>query len=210
MSILKLRSYDLAELDTVKTYLNNCTADDDDMIILMIKAATDFIEGQLVGVDQMDGGYCNRRFKSTTYTSAKYNGHGFRDLLMRQYPITSITTIVIDETTEFPSGADTLATLGFYIDTDAVGNIINTNVWPCGDPQNVEITYVAGFTTIPFDLQLAVTALVSLRWNSKGTEPYKSEKIGGYSYTLKDLEENNPFGDGMIKAMFDQYMKPTF
>lgn len=208
MSTLKLRAHDLVELSITKKYLNNCTPDDDDLIIMMIMAATDFIEGQLVGVDEMDGGYCNRRFKSTLYTSALYSGNGFRDLLIRQYPVTDIDTIVIDDTTEFPSGASTLAELDFYIDRDTVGNIINTNVWPCGDPQNVALTYTAGFTTVPYDLQLAAIALVSLRWNSKGTEAYKSEKIGNYSYTLKDLDESNPFGDGTIKLMLDQYRKP--
>ena len=209
MSTLKLRPYDLTTLEVVKGYLGITATDQDDLLILMIMAATDFVEGQLVGVDEMNGGYCNRRFKSTTYASAKYNGHGFRDLFMRQYPITSITTIVIDDTTEFPSGSSTLAELGFYIDTEAYGNIINTGIWPSGDPQNIAITYVAGYSSIPSDLQLATIALVSLRWNSKGTEPYKSEKIGNYSYTLKDIIENNPFGDGMIKDMLDGHRKPV-
>lgn len=210
MSTLKLRPYDLTTLDVVKAYLNIGTQDKDkdDLLILMIMAATDFIEGQLVGVDEMNGSYCNRRFAATTYTSAIYTGQGFRDLFMRQYPINSITTIIIDDTTEFPSGSSTLAELDFYIDTDAAGNIINTGIWPSGDPQNIVITYNAGFSTIPSDLQLAAIALISLRWLSKGIESYKSEKIGNYSYTLKDIMENNPFGDGMIKDMLDRYRKP--
>lgn len=212
MSTLKLRSYDLTTLAVVKAYLKIGTQDkdQDDLLILMIMAATDVIEGQLVGIDEMNGGYCNRRFASTTYTSAKYNGHNFRDLFMRQYPITSITTIVIDDTTVFPSGSSTLAELGFYIDTEAAGNIINTSLWPSGDPQNVVITYVAGFiTAIPSDLQLTAIALVALRWLSKGTEPYKSEKIGNYSYTLKDMDEKNPLGTGLIKDILgDSYRKP--
>ena len=210
MSTLKLRSYDLTTLDVVKAYLKIGAQDkdQDDLLILMIMAATDFVEGQLVNVDEMNGGYCNRRFAATAYTSAKYTGQGFRDLFMRQYPINSITTIVIDDTTEFPSGSDTLADLGFYIDTDAAGNIINTGIWPSGDPQNIVITYNAGHAVIPSDLQLAAIALVSLRWLKKGTEPYKSEKIGNYSYTLQDVMEDNPFGDGMIKDMLDRYRKP--
>lgn len=207
---LTLRSYDLIDLATVKDYLGISGTSDDEILKLLIMAATDYIEGQLVGVDDMDGGYCNRRFKETTYTSAKYTGHNFEDLFLRQYPITAVTTIVIDDTTEFPSGSSTLNELDFYIDNEAVGNLKYTSVWPAGDPQNIAITYTAGYATIPFDLQLVATALVVLRFNSIGKEPYKSEKIGNYSYTLKDLLQDNPFGDGTIKDMVDQHRKPVF
>lgn len=208
MSIFQLRANDLVDLDTMKDYLGFCpTRQEENILTLMIKSATDFIEGQLTGVDQMQGGYCNRRFIATTYTSALYSGAGFKNLLVRQFPINSITTIIIDDTTKYPSGSSSLAELGFYVDYEMLGNLINTNVWTSGDPQNIALTYNAGYSSIPFDLQLAVAALVAMKWNQKGNEAYKSEKIGNYSYTIKDLAADNPFGDGVIKDTFDKYRK---
>lgn len=211
--IMVFRDYELTTKRALKEYLG---IDDDTpeifVAIRLMKAATDFIEGQLISSDIIQGGYCNRRFKATDYTLAKYSGQGFRDLLIRQYPINSITTIVIGDTTEFPSGSDTLADLGFYIDADITGNIINTGVWPTGDPQNIEITYNAGYSTIPFDLEMAAIGMVALKYNmyKNHAEGFKSEKIGQYSYTLADIDKDNPFGGGLIKDMLEQFRKPGF
>jgi hypothetical protein len=208
-----VRSHEL----TTKTALQNYLGINDDtpelfVAIRLMKAATDFIEGQLISSDIMRGGYCSRRFKATDYTLAKYSGQGFRDLLMRQFPINSITTIIIGDTTEFPSGSDTLADLGFYVDAEITGNIINTGIWTTGDPQNIEITYNAGFSEIPFDLEMAAIGMVALKYNiySKHMEGFKSEKTGLYSYTLADTNEENPFGGGLIKDILEQFRKPSF
>lgn len=204
------RSHELTTLIRVREYLGITDDAFSNVLEVMMRAATDYIEGQLVVSDVMQGGYCNRRFIATTYTLALYTGENFRDLLMRQYPINSITTVIIGDTTEFPSGADTLADQGFYIDNEQAGNIINTGRWPRGDPQNIQITYNAGYTAIPWDLELVALGLIALKWNKKGTEHLKSEKIGNYSYTLADLNERNPFGDDLIKDMLDGYRKPSF
>jgi hypothetical protein len=206
-----LRSYDLIELEFVKDILGITVTTDDTLLEHLIKAATDYVEGILStsNPDVSNGGYCNRRFQATTYTLAKYSGGGFKNLLLRQYPINSITTVVIDGTTKYPSGSSTLADVDIYIDDAISGNLINANYWNSGDPQNIQVTYNAGFATIPHDLQLAVAGLVANRWNQKKncTFGFKSEKIGNYSYTLADVSAENPFGDGIIKDTLDHYVR---
>jgi hypothetical protein len=208
---LEVRDYELTTKRAVLQYLNiNDDTPESFIAVRLMKAATDFIEGQLVSSDIMQGGFCNRRFLATDYTLAKYTGDNYRDLLLRQYPINSITTIIIDDTTEFPSGASTLKDLDFYIDTETQGNIINANIWPAGDPLNLEITYNAGFTAIPFDLEMAAIGLVALKWQKKGQELMKSEKIGQYSYTLADINSENPFNDEVIRQTLERYRVPCF
>lgn len=202
-----VRSYDLTDVESVQLYLEE--DGNEALFATMIKGLSDFIQGVLVG-DISQGGYCNRRFIATDYTSALYTGNDRKNLLLRQWPINSVTTIVIDGTTIFPSGSSALADLGFYIDSDISGNLIYCYNWNSWMPNNIEITYNAGYSEIPFDLQLAVIGLISIRWKQKGTEGFKSEKLKNYSYALADLSELNPFGDGTgtIKDTLDQYKRP--
>lgn len=204
------RDHDLiVNLSDFKAFLKITNTTNDSLLTMLLRSVSDFIQGVLISVDNSDGGYCNRRFKATTYTTANYSGDSTVNLLLRQYPINSIATIVIDETTTFPDGTNTLADLGFYIDEEIAGNIIYTNGWACGDPHNIQITYNAGYGDVPVDLQLAAMQLGSLQWNLKGKEGYKSEKIGEYSYTLSDLSTNLPFGNSTIQQVLDKYTRPA-
>lgn len=53
--------------------------------------------------------------------------------------------------------------------------------------QNVEVRYTAGWATIPDDLQMGVASLVKSVFDASNVDGnMKSERIGDYSYTLKD------------------------
>ncbi len=200
------RSHDLVPLNTVKEYLD--VTDSDTILNLLIAGMTDFIEGTLKG-DVSNGGYCNRRFLATDYTSALYTGKDRKNLLLRQYPINSITTIVLDDTTLFPAGASTLKDLNFYIDDDIAGNLIYYFIWNSWFPNNIEITYNAGFTDIPNDIVMAALKLIEQAWNQIGKEGFKSEKFKNYSYTMADLNEKIAFGNQTIAEILDSHKRST-
>lgn len=201
------RDYDLVEVTTVEDYVG--VTDSTKTIKLIVNYVSDFIEGQLITKDVMEGGYCSRKFIAATYTLAEYTGNNRKHLLLRQYPINSITTITLDGTTLFPSGSDTLADLGFYIDRNMIGSLFYDNVWTVDVPNNINITYNTGFSQIPYDLEYAALFLAARMWERKGKEILKSEKIGNYSYTVQDINEKNPFGDGTIKETLDKYVIPA-
>jgi hypothetical protein len=196
----------LVELATVKSYLG--VIDNFLILDLLNDAVTDFIEGQING-DVSSGGYCNRKFLAADYTSSIYTGNDRKNLLLRQYPINSITTIVIDGTTLFPSGSSTLADLGFYIDNEITGNLIYYYTWNSWFPNNIEITYNAGFTAVPNDIVMAALKLIEQAWNQRGKEGFKSEKFKNYSYTLADLNEKIAFGSQTIAEILDSHKRPT-
>lgn len=200
------RSHDLVPLSTVKEYLG--VTDSDTILNLLIVGMTDFIEGTLKG-DVSNGGYCNRRFLATDYTSALYTGNDRKNLLLRQYPINSITTIVLDDTTLFPAGSSTLKDLNFYIDDDITGNLIYYFNWNSWFPNNIEITYNAGFTDIPNDIVMAALKLIEQAWNQIGKEGFKSEKFKNYSYTMADLNEKVGFGSQTISEILDSHKRQT-
>ncbi len=201
-----IRSHDLLTLKTVEEYLG--VTGSTDIMYLMIVGVTDFIEGTLKG-DVSHGGICNRRFKATDYTSALYTGNDRKNLLLRQYPINSVTTIVLDDTTLFPSGTSTLKDLNFYIDNDITGNLIYYFFWNSWFPNNIEITYNAGFTDIPNDLKMAALKLIGQQWNQVGKDGFKSEKFRNYSYTMADLDAQIGFGNQTIAETLEHHKRPT-
>lgn len=196
----------LVHVSTVQDYLE--VHDHDAIIDLLNAGVTDFIEGQING-DVSNNGYCNRKFLAADYTSAIYTGNDRKNLLLRQYPINSISTIILDGTTLFPSGSSTLADLGFYIDNDITGNLIYYYTWNSWFPNNIEITYNAGFTTIPNDIIMAALKLIEQAWNQRGKEGFKSEKFKNYSYAMADLNDKIAFGNQTIAETLDSYKRPT-
>jgi hypothetical protein len=88
-------------------------------------------------------------------------------------------------------------------------------VWgyfPCGY-QNIQVTYTAGYTTIPDDLATAAAALAAALFRrSDHDTSLKSEKIGDYSYTLGDslagttVEELSPDAATLLQ----KYRRPRF
>lgn len=200
------RDYDLVEVPRVEEYIG--TTDSTTIVKMIVNYVSNFIEGQLVSSDIIEGGYCHRRFIDTDYTLAEYTGNNRKHLLLRQYPINSITTITLDGTTLFPSGSSTLADLGFYISNDITGAVFYDNIWTVDLPNNITITYNGGYSQIPFDLEYAALFLSARMWERKGKEILKSERLGDYSYTVQDINEDNPFGDGTIKQTLDRYRIP--
>jgi hypothetical protein len=120
--------------------------------------------------------YCNRVLTSATYTGEIYDGNDRDYLYLRQYPITAVASITLDDTA-------LTVTTDYEIDTQA---LYREDYWTAGR-RNIVVTYTAGYTTIPEDLVMAVTHIVA---DMLASEPVntaiKSEKIGDYQYTLGD------------------------
>lgn len=77
--------------------------------------------------------------------------------------------------------------------------------------QNIEVRYTAGYSTIPDDLQLAACAVVKSIFDSSTTDGnLKSERIGDYSYTLRDLSSDDPYKtilSASARFLLDPYKK---
>ncbi len=171
----------LTDLETVKRLLNvPMDVTDNDVWYDALREAAEAIVKN----------YCKRDFESQAYTDY-YSGSGTRYLVLRQRPVTAISSVYLDERGRFgqnPDGSFSSATLLVngqdYVltfdqgtTTSSCGVLQRTvGVWPeiprqywfnkvAGENAppmgNVKVTYTAGYATIPMDLQYAVCWTVS-------------------------------------------------
>ncbi len=124
--------------------------------------------------------FLRRDLESATYTNELYDGSGDNYLMLKQLPVTSITKI------ELYQGLDSLNAEVWYtlvqgtdyqrriIPVEANAVILDDYEFEEG-LQNYRVTYVAGYSSIPDDIQLVCKKLVALYWNES---PQKNNSIG--------------------------------
>lgn len=190
---MAIHSYALTTLNNLKTYLNISGSAKDALLELLINAMTDHIES-----------YCNnRRFADTTYTQVEYDGTGTKTLILDQYPITTTTTFVLEENSE-PDNEDdweTLASRRYW--TDDEGMVRTYDILFLKSPYKYRVTYSAGYTTIPSDLEMACIMLCSEFYLKGGSTGVVSETLGDHSITFNQFSQLSQ--DSTVKAILDKY-----
>ena len=136
---------------------------------------------------------CNRYFEETDYTE-KYDGNLQDELLLKNYPVISVTSVTIIDTDD-----SIISSLDMdSIATDQIqGSIYYKGSFPKGR-MNISVVYSAGYSDDPSSGEFAVpndlkTALMDMVEESKVltiTDPnLKKEKLGDYSYERGSVEE---------------------
>lgn len=214
----------LTTLAAIKAFLNipasNTTQDD--WLTALQEAAEQTIKS-----------YCNRDFESATYTEY-YTGTGLRTFTLRQTPVSSITSLYLDQSGNFglnPDGSFAATSLlvqgtDYVLDLNPssgrsdTGIVFRINtVWPrfyreyyigrmagrlYSSEGNIKVTYQAGYTSIPADIQYAVAYLTSyMRRNIGSGAPLAKEKIGDYSYELAQPRWLEQIGE--LKQILGKY-----
>lgn len=190
----------LTTLSAVKTFLGISDTSEDDKLTAMVASADAAIKQ-----------YCGRQLESATRTEY-YSGDGSSVLLLRQRPVTSVTSVHVDASGYAGQGTDafgsstawTAGTDFFVRFTDeserntgelvaikgpgaftADGNPKTWGEWPNG-VGNIKVVYLGGYTTVPDDLKLAANQIVAqLRNTAEVGRDLSGEKLGGYSYTIE-------------------------
>lgn len=151
---------ELTTLTNLKEYLGIATLniDDDTFLQNLITRISDDIESQ-----------CNRAFHAATYTQY-YKGSGTNRLLLRQYPVNSVTSVFDDPDRVW--GSDTQFDADdISISDEILGMIIlEDNIFSeFEDVENIKVIYNAGYSTIPTDLESACIKLCAADYlESKG------------------------------------------
>jgi len=161
---------ELVSLANLKAWIRNTTADKD-AILQSIKD----------GVEEWVKNYCQRDFIIATFTEY-YDGDGTTELLVRNNPITWITSIHDDGARDF--GDASLISSDNIISNDAEG-------WAAGivelfldsfsrGTKNIKIIYLAGYATVPADLQMAVKKICAKIYfeQDKGLAGRVSQTVG--------------------------------
>jgi uncharacterized phiE125 gp8 family phage protein len=148
---MALNSNNLTTVATLKAHLGIPSAEtsQDTRMELLINAASDSIER-----------YLDRKIKSQTITEIQ---HGRRQdiLILREWPVTSITELRVDMDHVFSDASTLIPSADYGIGDDKNSLVYYDTVFPRGN-NNVKIVYVAGYATVPSDIEYA--ALLFCEW----------------------------------------------
>lgn len=158
----------------------------------------DFINSMLTNSSSIIKSYLGRDIVQATYTDHYYDGDGSDTLILRQYPIISVTSLYDDPDRDFGSDSlldedpngdrDFLIVNKNEIDNEGIIRRIQGGIFYKGK-QNIKITYVGGYSSanVPADIKQAQIQLVTFFYNNRGNNlNIKSFKLGNYSVTYKD------------------------
>jgi hypothetical protein len=146
----------------------------------------------------------NRNGFLSETTTELYDGNNAPRVWLRRTPVTAVTAVTVNGFAVDNTYGDGWT---FRPDTGELrrgtGQVDQRFAWwfPKG-LQNVEVTYTAGYSSVPADVVRAVLILVKhLADSSKVTGLFQSEKLGDYSYTLADLAsvEFPPLADKILQ-----------
>jgi hypothetical protein len=118
--------------------------------------------------------WCYRHFEQDTYTEI-ISGNGDKKLYLQNYPVSSITSA----STWDGSSWDTVSSSSYDVDED-LGILYRKAGWTEGW-DNIRVVYVAGYATIPKELQDLVCDVAAVYYFKHGRDPLLTlEKVGSY------------------------------
>ncbi|MGV8123096.1 MAG: head-tail connector protein [Candidatus Xenobiia bacterium LiM19] len=175
----------LTTLSTLKGYLRIGVSENDDDAELqrLIRVASGQIEK-----------YCGRKFDSAQHIET-FTGNGRQLLYLTHRPVASVTSVVVDDSTDAATNysitdeAALYRELGWVSGLAAQSGIVGDMPDPEHKGRNITVTYTAGYVlpgetgrTFPYDLEEACLQLCEYHFNhSPRNRGVQSENIGGYS-----------------------------
>lgn len=177
----------LVSLTELKEYLKETSSDADQILQTLLNSASVMIQRNL--------GRVLRQAVHTEY----YNGNGGRTLMLRNWPLSSVTSMHVDKNREWASVSEVDVDENIIIQKQSgvlrAWNLLGE--FSQGDA-NVKVVYTAGFTIgegdteanlgMPHDIRLAVKRLVDLHYR-RGYDQRKldvqSESVGDRNTTFR-------------------------
>lgn len=176
---------------------------DSDYQNTLINLASQFIEQ-----------YTKRVLKTATYTSEKYNGNGTHFLQLDKYPVTTLTSVILWNTSNNSASTTYSQYTDYLLQDDGSTGMIWLRQGFAQGVNNYQITYTAGYTTttMPYDIRYACALLCYHIYKNSGKIGIDSEKIGNYSYKKSGTSSSNASIGGLlipseILAMLEMYVK---
>lgn len=165
---MALQANALTTVDVVKAKLGITYNDDNAVIEDLINECSDWIESKI-----------NRQLKDSAPVTEYYNGASNGKVLMRKYPVNSITSVAYASGTLDAPTWNVLPASSSYV-LDEYSGILNVEPMYTGS-SNYRIIYRGGFTTVPSDLVLACKKMVAKEYLRRNSEGAKGEQIGDAS-----------------------------
>ena len=174
-----MASYALLANLKIRLGITTVDADRDTILQLMLDAAT-------LAIDN----FCNTTFATVnTVASEVHDGDGSRYLQLRFRPITTVTTVTMEDSAVSSDDYEVQAREGFLVfpETNEYNprTRITGNRWLQGD-QNIDVAYEYGTASVPKPIELACLRLASLWYRQQSG--VKSERMGPRDLTWSDAE----------------------
>lgn len=161
-----LLSYALTDLASVKELLGITDTSKDNLVIRKINQATRQIEN-----------YCGRRFLLSVYSQEEYAATQVDQLVLRQRPVSSFTSLEIRDSGLNYNSWETVDTKLYFVDNSA--GVLNLMFNAIGRWGRFRVTYSAGYTTIPEDLAEAAAILAAYYVTYPTGNAYVQTKMEG-------------------------------
>jgi len=190
----------LAEIDDLKAWIGDTVMANIPTFELLIKQISAFMEE-----------HTGRKLKARDYSHATDledaigDGDGGTLFFTKQYPINSITTLIVGDTTITEAADWDEAGYVFYANR---GTIYYESGFP-SYRKNVKLVYNAGFDEDSSDysqLNLICCILVKYVWDNKGKLGLKQEFLGRYRYTRGNFKDT----DKWVFDSLDSYSRQSF
>jgi len=154
-----------------------------------------FVENLVDRVTTRIEGFCDRKLaaRDYVYTSAAqqddtvFSGKGLTEMWLPQYPVNSVTTLIVDGTTISARTVTEWDDTGYLIHK-AEGRIELVGYTFTEGSQNIYYTYNAGYSTIPDDLEYACAKQAAMEYEESGFA--NSARLGLSSKDLGDQTVN--------------------
>ncbi len=165
---------DLTTLANVKAWiaLDPANTGDDDLLQRLITAVSGYVQSWL-----------NRTFAISPYVET-LDGKGKGRMMCSNYPVVSVEAVVVNGQPILPS-AD-INSPGFYFDQYKIG--LRGYCFGRGE-SNVVLSYHAGFTSVPPEIEQACIEVIALRYAEKTRVGYASKTLAGetVAFTITDF-----------------------
>lgn len=207
----------IVTLDEAKTQIGLETNADDPKL--------DYLETCINEISSYVENYCKRKFVSQDISTELHDGDGSQYLYPRYFPVQQLSVA------DSPTDSQKLASLQYRDSPDGTWTDIETdidhifldtgdNAWrscielydtwfPVGR-RNIQITYKAGYSTVPGDIKQTVLEMIQMRYNEAGRgnawlgqgNINNSQQGSSYSTTLLKLDDR-------WKSILDRYRVPS-
>lgn len=167
----------IADLDTLKQAVGEKSDADDARLARILSAASSFCES-----------YCGRVFEQTTYTSEMYDGNGTDTLILRNFPIISVSSLKECGAT-LTTGTDPAAGPDVLIYAEAGKLVRPFGMW-LPYRRWYSVTYSAGYAVVPPSIVQACIDVAMLMLREKDRAGVAAETMGTRtSQFLRSLPE---------------------
>jgi hypothetical protein len=172
----------LASLESLKRYLQISGGEHDGLLLSLLEA-----------VSAQFRSHTGRELTARAYSpdpadpafdpdNAVLDGNGYPDLLLPQYPVFELTSLLVDGQALPPAPPGGQANGGYLLDRAAGMLSLAQGVFPRGRA-NVAVSYCAGFATIPADLAQAAVEQAATRFQESAAG---QGRLGVSARTLAD------------------------